>query len=232
MSDSPHPDSTCWILIQGAAAGSQGEREDFARRYEGVVRAYLAHRWRTSPFLSELEDAVQDVFLECFRHGGVLDRMREKQPDSFRAFLYGVTRNVALRVERRLSRDRQNMPSVEIDEERLPDDEPTLSRVFDRAWATSIFRQAGLLQEERAREAGEQALRRVELLRLRSRDNLPIREIAARWGEEAAAVHKEYARARNEFRAALADIVAFHHPAASAAEIEERCVELLELLKE
>src|SRR6266540_3794505 len=92
--------TTCWMLIQNAASGRAQDREDFARRYLSVVRAYLAHRWRSSPLIAELDDAVQDVFVECFRHGGILDRMLETRPDSFRAFLHGVTRHIALRVER------------------------------------------------------------------------------------------------------------------------------------
>jgi len=224
-------DSTCWILIRGAATGGEGCRDDFARRYESVVRAYLAHRWRGSRLIGDLDDAVQEVFYECFRQGGVLDRLRENEPSSFRAFLYGVTRNVALRFERGAGRRRQEESPAEFHPDRVADDEPTLSRIFDRAWALSIFQQAGMLQEERARNAGEKAARRVELLRLRAGEDLPIREIARLWGADPAVVHKEYARARREFRAALHDIIAFHHPGVTGAEIDHKCGELLGLLK-
>jgi len=84
------------------------------------VRAYLAHRWRGSPLTGELDDAVQDVFVECFRHGGVLDRMLKREPNSFRAFLYGVTRNIAFRMERGVGRKRQKEPAVDFDPDRLP----------------------------------------------------------------------------------------------------------------
>lgn len=223
-------DSTCWMLIAGAAAGRTQDREEFARRYAPVARAYLAHRWKGACLISELDDAVQNVFLECFRKDGVLDRTSQDRPRSFRALLYGVIRNVALRCERRAGQQRRERPSA-LDPELLPNDDATLSQVFDRAWATSVFRQAGLLQTERAREAGEKALRRVELLSLRTREGLPIREIARRWKMDAATVHKEYARARREFKAALTDTVTFHNPGASPAEIETKCTELLELLK-
>src|SRR5262249_31943650 len=42
-----------------------------------------------------------------------------------------------------------------------------------------------------------------ELLRLRFEEPLPRRALAARWGVPAAGVHRAYARARQEFRAAL-----------------------------
>jgi RNA polymerase sigma-70 factor (ECF subfamily) len=102
--------------------------------------------------------------------------------------------------------------------------------VFDRAWAKAVLRAAARLQEERARAAGEGVLRRVELLRLRFHENLPIRDIARRWGVEAARLHHEYATAREEFRAALLDVVASHHTG-DPASAEEECRQLLALLR-
>jgi RNA polymerase sigma-70 factor (ECF subfamily) len=59
---------------------------------------------------------------------------------------------------------------------------------------------------------------------------LPIREIACRRGCDPDVVHREYARARQEFRAALTAVVAFHHPG-TPAEVERSCAELLAFLK-
>jgi RNA polymerase sigma-70 factor (ECF subfamily) len=72
-------------------------------------------------------------------------------------------------------------------------------------------------------------VRRVELLRLRFEDDQPIRDIAARWGLEAAHVHHEYARARREFREVLVEIVAEQDPRSAP---EEECARLLGLLAE
>ena len=69
----PAPESTCWTVIRAAAAGSAGDRDELARRYRAVIRAYLAARWRGSPLRPDLEDAVQEVFVECFRQGGALE---------------------------------------------------------------------------------------------------------------------------------------------------------------
>ena len=87
------------------------------------------------------------------------------------------------------------------------------------------------MQDERAASDGARARRRVDLLRLRSRENLPIREIAKLWHADAAYVHKEYARARREFHAALVEVLSFHYPGRTDAEVQEKCVELLELLQ-
>jgi RNA polymerase sigma-70 factor (ECF subfamily) len=222
-----HHDSTCWTVIEAAAAGSAGDREEFARRYGPVVRAYLAARWCASPCLRELDDAVQEVFVECFKQGGVLASADRDRPGGFRPFLYGAVRHVALRIETARARDRQPPSDAALDQ--IADSDTPLSRVFDRAWAKGLLRRAAERQAELARQAGEAAVKRVELLRLRFHEGLPIREIARRWGVEPAALHHDYARARQEFKAALHEVVALHHPG-TAQEVERQCAELVTLL--
>jgi RNA polymerase sigma-70 factor (ECF subfamily) len=86
----------------------------------------------------------------------------------FRTFLYGVIRNVARRFE-----DRQRHP-VELPEA-VESNEASQSRLFDRTWARAIMAEAARLQRDRAAERGPEAIRRVELLRLRFEEDLPIR---------------------------------------------------------
>lgn len=215
-------------MIQAAAAGMARDREQFARCYGPVVRVYLASRWRSAPCLGELDDAIQEVFVECFKQGGVLERAEPGRGGGFRPFLYGVVRNVALRFEALRGRRREQPPPDDLDG--VADDEPNLSRVFDRAWARALLREAATVQEQRARQAGEAACRRLELLRLRFHEGLPVREIARRWGMAANVLHHEYAQARQEFKAALLGVVAFHHPG-SPPEIEEECANLLACLE-
>ena len=112
----------------------------------------------------------------------------------------------------------------------LPADDTGPAEAFDRAWARALLREAARVQEENARQAGPAAFRRVQLLRLRFQDNLPIREIAALWNEDPAKLHHEYATARAEFRTALLLVVAFHHPGVSSANGDRLASELLELL--
>jgi RNA polymerase sigma factor (sigma-70 family) len=218
--------STCWTIIEGAAAGRAEDREEFARRYGPVVRAYLAARWRPASDTHALDDTVQEVFVECFKQGGVLDRAERDRGGGFRAFLFGVVRNVALRAEAKRARQRKH---AAVDLDRVPGDESSLSRVFDRAWAKALMREAAQKQRAEAERSGEAALRRVELLRLRFHGGLPIRDIAGRWGVEAALLHHEYARAREEFRQILLQLVAFHHPG-PREEVERECMDLLALL--
>jgi RNA polymerase sigma-70 factor (ECF subfamily) len=213
-------ESTCWTVIRAAAAGSPADREELARRYLVVVRTYLAARWRGSPLRADLEDAVQEVFVECFREGGALEAVGAGRVPGFRAFLYGIVRNVARRFESRPVRAAAPLPEVQANEE-------TLSRLFERAWAQAIMTEAAQLQQRRASARGPEAVQRVELLRLRFEDGLPIRAIAERWGVAAADLHHAYAKARQEFRAILLEVVAFHHPG-SPAEVEQEAASLLQ----
>jgi RNA polymerase sigma-70 factor (ECF subfamily) len=199
-------------------------------RYAPVVRAYLAARWRGSRLLQELDDTAQDVFIECLREGGLLDRARADRPGGFRAFLYGAARNVALRVEARRARQLARVPDAPIDLEGIPAQEEALSQVFDRAWAKAVVREAADRQSSLAASRSEAARRRVELLRLRFHEAMPIREIARLWGVAPASLHREYARARQEFRSALREVIAFHHPGA-AEDLDRECAQLLALFE-
>jgi RNA polymerase sigma-70 factor (ECF subfamily) len=218
----PTSESTCWTVIRAAAAGSPSDREELARRYLGVVRAYLAARWRGSALLPECDDAVQEIFVECFRQGGALEAAGDGRVPSFRAFLYGVARNVARRFESQPRRPAGPLPKIAANE-------AGLSRLFERTWAQGIMTEAARLQRRRASERGPEAVRRVELLRLRFEEGLPIRTIAKRWGVPSAGLHHAYALARQEFKAALLEVVAFHHPG-SPAEVEQEAASLLAAL--
>src|SRR5262245_23568033 len=138
-------ESTCWTMIRGAAEGNPSDRAQFVRVYEPVVRAYLVARWRTDE--PDLDDAIQEVFLACFQPEGVLERADPGRPGGFRAFLYGVARNVARRVETRKARRRERPLEGESAEEPVAEEE-SLSRAFDRAWAKALMREAGRLQEK------------------------------------------------------------------------------------
>ena len=217
-------DATCWTLIRAAAAGDGAARDRFARLYESIARTYFAARWQRSSLLASLDDAVQDVFVECFKDNGVLGRVSEAPQVGFRAYFHGLLRNIALRHE-----EKQRLLAP-VPEDHAADD-TSLSRAFDRAWARSLLQETARIQADMAVENGERAVRRVELLRLRFQEGIPIREIAARWNEDAAKLHHEYATARDEFRSALKRVMAFHLPNTSERDLDAACKDVLGLLK-
>jgi RNA polymerase sigma-70 factor (ECF subfamily) len=226
---SPSTGSTRWTIIRDAALGDRAARTEFARRYEPVIRAYVEARWRGCALASHADDAVQDVFLECLRPDGALVRVDPAASGGFRAYLFGVTRNVARQIERtrRTERDRQGSSPPDVDD--VEGRERSASEIFERAWAESLMGEAAAVHRERAAAGGSEALRRVDLLRLRFEEGLPVREIARRWDAEASVVHHEYAKAREEFRTALADVVR-DHEGGTDAEVRAECARLLSLL--
>ncbi len=221
--------STRWTIIRDAALGDEAARAWFAHHYAPVVRAYLGARWRGSAWIEGLDDAMQDVFVECFREDGILARAKPDRGAGFRAFLLGAVRNVARRFERNRLRDRLHPAGPSTLEAALPADDDVPSRVFDRAWARTVMRDAANVMQQRAHREGAEAVRRVELLRLRFQEGLPIREIADRWGADATKVHREYARARREFQWALREVVAGKEGGSSGPVVAE-CRRLLALL--
>ena len=63
----------------------------------------------------------------------------------------------------------------------------------------------------------------------RDLDQLVTMMRGVEWQVDAKALHREFDRAKKEFRKALAGVVAFHSPG-TAADIEERCSELLAIV--
>jgi RNA polymerase sigma factor (sigma-70 family) len=197
-------------MIRGAAAGLAGDRDEFARSYRPLVAGFLARRWHRAPDDDRVEDATQEVLVECFKAGGVLEQIADRAPPTFRAFLFGVVRNVARRRERELQRELASHGDLDLDDS--PANDTSMARAFDRAWAEAIVREATARFRRGAERAGADALRRVDLLWLRFGCNRPIRDIATEWDMDPALVHRQYSRARRDFRRALVQAIAFHHP--------------------
>lgn len=213
--------------MRGAAEGDEASRAEFARHYAPILRAYFGARWRGSPLQAEVDDAVQEVFVDFFKEDGALHRLDSGRAGGFRPFLYGVARTVGLRCETRRARRQEEDAGSGIEH---AVDEDTLSYEFDRAWALRLVERASEEQTEAARRAGPEAARRVELLRLRFHDQMPIRDIAKLWNVSPARLHREYRKARIEFRQALFRTVAFHAPSATSVEIEKQCESILDYL--
>ena len=215
-------------MIERAAAGSATDREEFARRYDPVIRTYLGARWRSTPLFDEVDDAAQQVFVDCFKENGALVRADPGRTSGFGAFLYGVVRNVARSFERKRARSKEKQADSGNDLEAFASNDDSLAQVFDRAWAGTLLRDAAALQLDRARARGADAVRRHRLLVLRYGQDLPIRKIAERWGMDADVLHREYPKAREEFKRALMDVVRDLQGGGAEA-VEGECARLLGL---
>jgi RNA polymerase sigma factor (sigma-70 family) len=214
-------------MIAAAGAGEGAARDRFVRAYDGVIRAYLAARWRQPAHGDAVDDASQEVFVQCFKEGGALHRVAPGGPARFRSYLYAIVKHVADRIERRTAvrRTPQEDGLRALDD--LAVDEATLSRVFDRAWVGIVTRAAWLRMASRL-DAGNAD--RLRVLDLRFQEGLTPAAIAARLGLDATSVYQHLRNAKRDFRAALIDVVAEQHPGATRAEVEARCLELTTLL--
>lgn len=210
VSETPQADQDLsWSMIERAAAGDRDARSRFGRTYLPVVRSFLRARWRGTALATELDDAVQEVFVECLRQNGVLSKADAECGD-LRGLLFGVARNVAARFEERAKKRLGRGQAAGSAIDGIPAREPSLSILFDREWARTLMRLAGERMRARAENGSAGARLRIELMRLRFTESLSIREIAAQWEVDPDAVHRAYAKAREEFKACLRRIVAEH----------------------
>jgi RNA polymerase sigma-70 factor (ECF subfamily) len=217
-----------WSVITHAASGDRTAQERFAATYLAVVREFLEIRWQGTPLAGEVDDAAQDVFVECLREQGVLARADPTRGD-LRGLLYGVACNVARRFEEGQGRRSAQAALSESALEHLPSREVSLSVHFDRGWARMMVRLAGERMRAEAERGRPGARLRVELLELRYSANLSIRDIARQWDVDPDVVHRAYRKARDEFRAFLRRVLAEHSPQAHEVR-EEHVARLLELL--
>jgi RNA polymerase sigma factor (sigma-70 family) len=224
------PETTSWQLIRNAAAGDSSARAVFVARYAPVLRRSFERRWRHSPLRHCVDDAMQEAFLECLKHEGLLAKAVWMPGRKFRAYLSALTIHVAQRVESRAARnDARTCASPPAFEPAST--APAPAEILDRSWARILVREALAEQLRRAAATGEKAERRLELLQCRFRDGLPIREIAARWKVDPDHLHHQYAKARWDFERALRSVLRRRHPEASEERIEALLIQIADLLR-
>ena len=222
------PETTSWTILRAAAAGTDAARADFIQRYLPAVRGYLAARWKGTILIGLADDAVQEVFVELLKPGGILeDGLDRLHGNSFRPYLYGIARNVARMIERReYGRREEQVPSM-FDMEAH---QTRMSRAFDRGWAKGVLAEAIALLRHQSLDADDAARLRVELLRLRFAESLPVREIAVRLGAERKDLYREMDKARAEFMKALTEVLRRQH-GVEAVDLSREGQKLLEFLR-
>jgi hypothetical protein len=202
--------TTSWTLLEGVLRGDAASNARFVGFYFPVVLAYLQGRWRKRALVQDAEDAAHEVLVDFLREGGALERCDAESPLSFRTYLLGVTRKVALRCEER-ERLRHERNGALDSYDLAPDEsqvDPAL--LFDRRWALGILGEALGRMRSAAADGDGGVARELALLHERFFDGRSIATIAAERGEDAARLHHEYARARRTFEAALIDTLRDH----------------------
>jgi transposase-like protein len=147
-------------------------------------------------------------------------------------YLFGAVRHIALRVEEARARGSSTRPRTDsFHAEILPAGDGTyVAPLRSRLGGGDHARGGRTTRRRTARSEGPAALRRVELLRRLFQEGAKIAELAREWGVPAESLHREYAKARSEFAAALKAVVAFHVPESDAA-VDRECRDLMALLE-
>lgn len=227
MTSMEHFDSTCWSLVDAAAKGGTVEREAFSEQYAPLIRRYLAARWRLPPGHDQVVEGSHEVVIQLLKPGGALANVVPGRAGGFRAYLYGVVRNVALMVERTARRHRDLRFESCLDPEQVEQSEATLSQAFDRAWVEMLAAQA---RRRMAEQTGPRHQAAYLCMEMRYGEGLPPREIALRSGRDVKEVYELLRTARLGYRRALLAVVAEHHPDCNEQELEAKCKELAQLL--
>ena len=211
------PGTTCWTVLKSVARGSDKAKKDFSRRYAPAVRAYLETRWLADPLRNKVEQGLRLAFEECYGRTEDLPQELSTHDAEFRRFLFEMTTIVAHRIEA---------------EKESPFDgnEEVLKANFDRAFVRLLLLQAAVRHAANVKGDPE-ALRRLELLRLRYYGGMELDSIANVWHVERDKLDEDYEQARREFETALMEVVTYHHPRPKE-QIWEECEGFLALVAE
>lgn len=194
---------TSWHLVGLAGTDTDLARREFALRYEKFVRRVLAKRWLGTVFRHDFDDAVQEVFFECFKPGGVIEKADVNRGGSFRSLLYQVAFHVAARFER--TRRQQHLREGADDWlGELPSQDLSGFEAVTREEVTDLVREA----LRRMLQHHDPDIRsRGQLLERRTCQNERINVIADGDPELAKRLHREHSKAKMEWKQYLVDVV-------------------------
>lgn len=195
---------TSWQLVGLAGANGDDARREFALRYECFARRVLAKRWRGTSFAMFFDDAVQEVFVECFKSHGVIEKADPTRNSSFRSLLFQVIIHVASRFEHSGRNHRTLHIGQDLTEFLQVDDQSGYESVT-REEVNELVREA---LRRMANHENDDIRRWATLLDRHACHDETIISMASHDTEVAAKLHREYAKAKKECRATLVDVVA------------------------
>ncbi len=180
----PGPDDSLLLRDLRSRRGEDAARALY-RTYSGELFGFALSRLGDR---GQAEEVVQDVFTRVWRHAGEYDRRR----GSVRTWLYGITRNAIVDLERHRSR-RPPIAAREPEEEAAPQDEP-IERALLRWQVQSALER--LTPEHR------------EVVRLAHLGGLSVKEIADLTGLPSGTVKSRTYYALQNLRLALDEMEA------------------------
>ncbi|MCR9244706.1 MAG: hypothetical protein NXI31_06725 [bacterium] len=172
----------------------------FCEHYLPIVKRHLRALWRDSTMDANVDDATQDVFVECLRSNGALSRLDVGRGHGLAAYVRGITRNIAARLGRRRARECRRCYLSNDLVSHTPDRTPDGLELLDRTCSATAVREAVARLDREPAVPGHSL---GELVRLHFGGNQPVREIAKGWEVRPARVHEARRRACQHLRKLL-----------------------------
>jgi RNA polymerase sigma-70 factor (ECF subfamily) len=167
-------------LVLLARGGDRSAFDALVEKYAGVVRSLTAARLGRG---ADAEDAAQDAFLSAFQRLHKLD-----DPERFAGWLSTIAVNSALMKLRRTGRRKASSIDA-LDSSPPAPDEPVSSRLERGEEARRLLLLVGSLDEKTQ-----------TVLALRFREEMAVKDIAARLGDQPPAVAMRISRALRKLR--------------------------------
>ena len=195
---------TSWVLVGLAGTDEDLAQREFALRYEKFVRRILAKRWLGTVFRTYFDDAIQEVFVECFKPNGVIEKANAQNGNSFRTYLFQVASHVAARFERTHQRQ-QSIAST--NDDHLDDLSSQAMSAYDLVTREEV---ADLVREALHRMThhyNPEVRKRGQLLDRHTCQGEKIIAIADGNPDLAEQLHRDHTKAKREWKSFLVEVV-------------------------
>ena len=196
-----------WALVGLIGENVPDAAREFAFRYDRFVRRVLTKRWLGTIYRTHFDDAVQDVFVECFKPGGVLAKADSSRGGAFRSLLFRVTCNVAARYERNHNRD------LRLISKELTDTHGEDSGAFLQITREEVAEVVSEALRRMSQHTAVEVRERAQLLIQHSCDGQKIIHLAGGDTETAERLHRQHSKAKREFQTFLSEVIQSHYRA-------------------
>jgi RNA polymerase sigma factor (sigma-70 family) len=178
-------ETTLWTRIEALGEGQAALATPFVTRYRPAILAYLGRRGVS---VADAEDVAQEVFVRLFTRD-LLSRA-DRERGRFRSYLLGITKCVLLQRAERANAQKRGGGRAQVSLDAIAEPvAPEDDAAFQRGWIEH------LLERALAKLALENA-RQHEVLRLRLREELSLKEIGERTERTAAQVKTDHHRGK------------------------------------
>jgi RNA polymerase sigma factor (sigma-70 family) len=192
--------TTVWAMLQ---EGEEAQLQALVGRYWKPVYCFIRQSWGKGN--EDAKDLTQEFFLKAVFEGGLVGKF-EPGRGRFRSFLKAAVTNFLRDAAKSAARLKRGGDTRRVDlAGELPDPgTATPEQAFDAQWKRIVLARAVELVEARVKPEVFGVFRTYDL----DGENVSYEDLAKRHGIRADTVKNYLTRARDEFRAAITEVVA------------------------